>query len=132
MPPSWATDNGNAGEGKGKGRAGDDEADEEADGPEFDAMDVDGEDGVVAISGRQVTQNGDANEGQGSTKETQEERRERFRKLWLGKVVEAFGGDLDQIRQKDATLTQSKLGLLIDSLASGECQKLEGGVYPFV
>lgn len=37
----------------------------------------------------------------------------------MGKVVEAFGPDLEQIRQNEPALTATRLGTLIDSLAAG-------------
>lgn len=52
-------------------------------------------------------------------KKALEERQARFRKLWMGKVVTAFGNDLEQLRKDEPGLTGSKLELLIESLAAG-------------
>jgi len=46
-------------------------------------------------------------------------KRATFRKIWMSKVVEAFEGDLDHIRQNEPTLSATRLGTLIDSLAAG-------------
>jgi hypothetical protein len=36
---------------------------------------------------------------EGAREEELESKRERFRKVWLGKVVQAFGSELDQMRK---------------------------------
>ncbi|KAK1923067.1 hypothetical protein DB88DRAFT_493651 [Papiliotrema laurentii] len=56
-----------------------------------------------------------------SNNETQssDDRRARFRRVYMEKLVEGFGDDLEKLRTSDPTLGPSKLQLLIDSLASG-------------
>ncbi|KAF8895842.1 hypothetical protein CPB84DRAFT_1781952, partial [Gymnopilus junonius] len=55
----------------------------------------------------------------GETSARQEqELKDRFRKFWMASVAEGFKDDLEEIR-KEPNLTTSRLGLLIDSLASG-------------
>jgi len=44
--------------------------------------------------------------------------REKFRKFWMASAADAFKDDLEKI-QKEPNLSQSRLGLLIDSLAAG-------------
>ncbi|TFK28595.1 hypothetical protein FA15DRAFT_753294 [Coprinopsis marcescibilis] len=60
----------------------------------------------------------------------QELMKERFRKFWLASVADGFKDDLEEI-QKEPNLGQSRLALLIDSLATGAdvfTQKNENGV----
>lgn len=58
--------------------------------------------------------------------------KERFRKLWMSTVADEFKSDLEEIR-KEPGLTQSRLAMLIDSLASvgegfsGSGNSREGG-----
>lgn len=44
--------------------------------------------------------------------------KEKFRKFWLSAVADGFKDDLEEIR-KEPKMSTSRLGLLIDSLASG-------------
>jgi len=44
--------------------------------------------------------------------------KDRFKKLWMVSVADAFQGDLEQLR-KEPNMTTDRLSLLIDSLASG-------------
>ncbi|PCH41701.1 hypothetical protein WOLCODRAFT_44027, partial [Wolfiporia cocos MD-104 SS10] len=44
--------------------------------------------------------------------------KDRFRRLWMASMADAFADDLDSIR-KEPNLTTSRLALLVDSLASG-------------
>ncbi|KAJ7683518.1 hypothetical protein B0H17DRAFT_1073889, partial [Mycena rosella] len=43
----------------------------------------------------------------------------RFKKFWMASVADGFKDDLEEIRVKEPNLGASRLGLLIDSLASG-------------
>ncbi|KAJ7815965.1 hypothetical protein B0H14DRAFT_2845865 [Mycena olivaceomarginata] len=43
----------------------------------------------------------------------------RFKKFWMASVADGFKDDLEEIRVKEPNLGSSRLGLLIDSLASG-------------
>nr|GAT47476.1 predicted protein [Mycena chlorophos] len=51
--------------------------------------------------------------------DAEKEMKERFRKFWMASVADGFKDDLEQIRVKEPNLGQSRLALLIDSLASG-------------
>jgi len=44
--------------------------------------------------------------------------KDKFRKFWMSSIADAFSDDLNEIR-KEPNLNQSRLGLLVDSLASG-------------
>ncbi|KAF7300967.1 Rsa3 domain-containing protein [Mycena indigotica] len=50
---------------------------------------------------------------------TEQEMKEKFRKFWMASVADGFKEDLEQIRVKEPNLGQSRLAMLIDSLASG-------------
>jgi len=50
--------------------------------------------------------------------ETEKILRDKFKKFWMASVADAFKDDLEDIR-KEPNLNQSRLTLLIDSLASG-------------
>ncbi|GMK54419.1 hypothetical protein CspeluHIS016_0110050 [Cutaneotrichosporon spelunceum] len=49
----------------------------------------------------------------------EDDRRARFRRVYMEKIVEGFGGDLESMRESDPTLGPSRLQLLINSLAAG-------------
>ncbi|KAF7305843.1 Rsa3 domain-containing protein [Mycena chlorophos] len=51
--------------------------------------------------------------------DAEKEMKERFRKFWMASVADGFKDDLEQLRVKEPNLGQSRLALLIDSLASG-------------
>jgi len=53
------------------------------------------------------------------TTEEEDERRIRFRRLYMDKLVEGFSGDLETLRASDPSLSGQRLQRLIDSLASG-------------
>ncbi|KAG9092381.1 hypothetical protein FS749_015787 [Ceratobasidium sp. UAMH 11750] len=48
----------------------------------------------------------------------EEELRARFRKFWMASIADGFRDDLEELH-KEPNLSESRLGLLIDSLASG-------------
>ncbi|KAG8742350.1 hypothetical protein FRC10_001631 [Ceratobasidium sp. 414] len=48
----------------------------------------------------------------------EEELRTRFRKFWMESIADGFRDDLEELH-KEPNLSESRLGLLIDSLASG-------------
>ncbi|OXH41350.1 hypothetical protein J008_00676 [Cryptococcus neoformans] len=48
-----------------------------------------------------------------------EESRNKFKTVYMNKIVEGFGGELEKLRESDPTLGPKRLQLLIDSLASG-------------
>ncbi|KAJ7062799.1 hypothetical protein C8F01DRAFT_1251610 [Mycena amicta] len=51
--------------------------------------------------------------------DAEKEMKARFRTFWMASVADGFKDDLEQIRVKEPNLGQSRLALLIDSLASG-------------
>ncbi|WVN89756.1 uncharacterized protein L203_104986 [Cryptococcus depauperatus CBS 7841] len=53
--------------------------------------------------------------------ESQEEieRREKFKTVYMNKLVEGFGGELEKLRENDPAMGPKRLQLLIDSLAVG-------------
>ncbi|KLO17278.1 hypothetical protein SCHPADRAFT_919531 [Schizopora paradoxa] len=53
-----------------------------------------------------------------SDAEKEKQLKDKFRKFWMSSIADAFSDDLNEIR-KEPNLTQSRLELLIDSLASG-------------
>jgi L-ribulose-5-phosphate 3-epimerase UlaE len=62
-------------------------------------MDVDGPASGAAV---EETVNGSTGKQQVKEEDRErmlEEKREKFRKVWLGKVVTAFGSELDQLRK---------------------------------
>ncbi|EIW69945.1 hypothetical protein TREMEDRAFT_68390 [Tremella mesenterica DSM 1558] len=52
-------------------------------------------------------------------KAQEEDRRTAFRRVYMDKLVEAFGSDLEKLRANEPTLDAKRLGVLIESLASG-------------
>ncbi|QRV87828.1 ribosome assembly protein [Ceratobasidium sp. AG-Ba] len=58
--------------------------------------------------------------------ERDQELRTRFRKFWMASIADGFRDDLEELH-KEPNLTESRLGLLIDSLASGADVFMAGG-----
>jgi hypothetical protein len=70
---------------------------------EVDSEDVENDDDAVSISSDDEAEETDKlkriEEDEAAEQKALEERQARFRKLWLSKVVTAFGNDLDQLRK---------------------------------
>ncbi|KAJ1308849.1 hypothetical protein OPQ81_004537 [Rhizoctonia solani] len=56
--------------------------------------------------------------GTENARQREEELKVRFRKFWMASVADGFRADLEELH-KEPNLTESRLSLLIDSLASG-------------
>ncbi|EUC66583.1 ribosome-assembly protein [Rhizoctonia solani AG-3 Rhs1AP] len=56
--------------------------------------------------------------GTENARKREEELKVRFRKFWMASVADGFRADLEELH-KEPNLTESRLSLLIDSLASG-------------
>ncbi|KAG8733298.1 hypothetical protein FRC11_007331 [Ceratobasidium sp. 423] len=56
--------------------------------------------------------------GTENARQREEELKARFRKFWMASVADGFRADLEELH-KEPNLTESRLSLLIDSLASG-------------
>ncbi|CAE6515308.1 unnamed protein product [Rhizoctonia solani] len=56
--------------------------------------------------------------GTENARKREEELKARFRKFWMASVADGFRADLEELH-KEPNLTESRLSLLIDSLASG-------------
>ncbi|KAE8541403.1 hypothetical protein D1P53_002762 [Cryptococcus gattii VGV] len=56
---------------------------------------------------------------EGAALDSSSENRDKFRTVYMNKIVEGFGGELEKMRESDPTLGPKRLQLLIDSLASG-------------
>ncbi|XAO22282.1 hypothetical protein I312_101051 [Cryptococcus bacillisporus CA1280] len=56
---------------------------------------------------------------EGAALDSSNENRDKFRTVYMNKIVEGFGGELEKMRESDPTLGPKRLQLLIDSLASG-------------
>ncbi|KIR35694.1 hypothetical protein I352_01971 [Cryptococcus deuterogattii MMRL2647] len=53
------------------------------------------------------------------------ENRDKFRTVYMNKIVEGFGGELEKMRESDPTLGPKRLQLLIDSLASARLESMK-------
>ncbi|RSH85224.1 hypothetical protein EHS25_005031 [Saitozyma podzolica] len=59
-----------------------------------------------------------SDEDESRAQNEEDDRRTRFRNVYMEKLVEGFGGDLEKLRSSDATLSAARLQSLIDSLAA--------------